>query len=148
MYYFRFSGTSFDDREEWLKPDLPFIGSLKDALAEAEARCGEWEKELWKKDDIPDGVIAIGTRKGHPKQFVKYPDESDIDELIREYESGESCEYAYDDDDTDGYKSDDFSEYDCPEDEFPECVSYDEINGQISEYEPDEYNFPEYFFSR
>ena len=85
MYYFRFLGKTFDDRQEWLKPELPFIGNQKHALAEAKARCDEWEKELEAIDDIPCQVIAIGTRKGHPKVFVEFPDDGKINELIDEY---------------------------------------------------------------
>jgi len=127
MYYFRFLGTSFDDREEWLKPDLPFIGSLKDSLAEAEARCGEWEEELRKKDDFPSEVIAIGTRKGHPKQFVKFPDDGKMNELIEKYTLDSSlCPVPEDDEYTpDGSlypfseeeNEEYFSEYPFPEEE-------------------------------
>jgi len=97
MYSFRFLGVSFDDREEWLQPDLPFIGTLKQALAEAEARCDAWEKELQKVDDFPSEVTAIGTRKGHPKQFVKFPDDGKINGLIEEYglDGDEPPEYAF-----------------------------------------------------
>jgi len=147
MYYFRFSGTSFDDREEWLKPDLPFIGSLKDALAEAEARCGEWEKELWKKDDFPSGVIAIGTRKGHPKQFVKFPDDGEMNELIEKYTlDGSLCPvpeddeyipdgslYPFSEEENEGY----FSEYPFSEKE--------EYEGYFSEYSFSEEENEEYF---
>ena len=139
MYSFKFSGTSFDDREEWLKPDLPFIGTLKQALAEAEARCGEWEKELEKADDFPGKVIAIGTRKGHPKQFVKFPDDGKINELIEKYTlDGSMCPVPDDEEEDDeGYTPDD-SLYPFSEEEDEEYTP-DGFLYPFSEEENEEY---------